>query len=189
MKTYLLLACLAAMTATVLADPYTQAIKQSKRVVNQVGQRQAETQGAAPVASQPPPQPVAPPPNPALVALQLNISNLAKDLGDLQADPTKKQPLINDLNLAVQGTSPAQASVTKLTEDLALALTGKTLPLEQRTKFAQYLRAIFNSSHVSPTQQRTIFEDARKIFQTGGVTTENADKIIGDLKTVAGETK
>ena len=190
MKRILTFACLATLATTNLPGQYIQATKQARRVVNQVGERQAETQATPTAPTAPPPQAMPPPPpNPALVALQLNISNLATDLAGLQTNPIKKQPLINDLSVAVQGASPAQTSVAKLTDDLAAGLTGKSLSVEQRTKLAQYLRAIFNSSHVSPAQQRAIFEDAPKILQAGGVSADNAAKVVADLKAVAAETK
>src|ERR1017187_413412 len=145
MKRRVILACASALAATALADPYTGAREQAKRAVSQTQARQAETQ-PAPAAPQPQPQTAAPQPNPALAATQLNISNIASDLAGLQADPLKKQPLVNDLNGAAQGASPSKASVSKLTDDLASVLGGKNLSQEQRTKLAQYLRAGFHSS-------------------------------------------
>jgi len=99
------------------------------------------------------------------------------DLAALQSGPSKKQPLINDLNAAVQGTSPSKTSTIKLADDLATALTGKTLSLEQRTKLAQYLRATFNSSHLSPAQQRMILEDTQKILQAAGISADDSGKL------------
>src|SRR5450759_4847237 len=100
MKRLVILACTSVLAATALADPYTSARQQAKRAVSQTQARQAETQPAQPAPSTPPPQPAAPQPNPALAATQLNISNIATDLAGLQADPLKKQPLVNDLNVA-----------------------------------------------------------------------------------------
>jgi hypothetical protein len=189
MKRLVILACTSALAATALADPYTSARQQAKRAVNQTQARQAETQPAQPAPSTPPPQPAAPQPNPALAATQLNISNIAKDLEALQTDPLKKQPLINDLGAAAQGTSPSKASVSKLTDDLVTTLAGKNLAQDQRTKLAQYLRAIFNSSHVAPAQQRTILDDLQKMLQSAGVSLDDATKVVNDFKAIASETK
>jgi hypothetical protein len=189
MKRFVILAGISVFAATTLADPYTSAKSQAKRAVSQTQARQAETMGAQP-ATTPPPQTAPAQPSPALVAMQLNVSNIAADLESLQKDPLKKQPLINDLHAAAQGTSPSKGSVSKLTDDLAATLPGKTtLSPEQRTKLAQYLRAVFNASHVAPAQQRTILDDAQKILQTAGVSAEDATKVIYDFKAIAAETK
>ena len=56
-------------------------------------------------------------------------------------------------------------------------------------KLAQYLHAIFNSSHLSQTQQQTVFDAMRKILQDGGVSPEDAATVVTDAKAVAAETK
>ncbi|MFO1487444.1 MAG: hypothetical protein U1F65_03105 [Verrucomicrobiota bacterium] len=144
---------------------------------------------AVPSRNQAAPAPAAPAaPNPAITAMQQNIASIATDLATLQSDPSKKQPLINDLNAAAQGTAPTKASLNKLAADLAV-LSGKTLSPDQRTKLAQYLRAFCNSSHLSPAQQRTILEELQKLLTAAGVSAEDAAKIAADFKTIAAETK
>jgi len=182
MKHLIILAGASALVLSAMADPYTITKQRAKSVSGQAPAPQARPAPAAPSQS-------APAPNPALVAMQQNISSLANDLAVLQADPLKKQPLINDLSAAVQRTNPSKTTVARLADDLAKALAGKKLTQEQRMKFAQCLRAIFNSSHVSPAQQRTILEDAQKILQAAGVTADAATAVVADLKAVAAETK
>ena len=193
MKRLILLACASALAATTFAgDPMTIARQRAKDVSSQAPAR--ENQAINANLGTPQPQPAAPPntapqPNPALAAMQLNVANIAKDLEALQADPLKKQPLINDLGAAAQGTNPSKASVSKLTDDLASALGGKNLSPEQRTKIAQSLRAFFNSSHVSPAQQRTLLDDLSKLFPSAGVSADDTTKIVNDFKAIAAETK
>lgn len=193
MKRLFILACSSALAATTFAgDPMTIARQRAKDVSSQATARENQAINANTATPQPQPaapQYTTPQPNPALAATQLNISNIAKDLEALQADPLKKQPLINDLGVAAQGTSPSKASVSKLTDDLASVLGGKNLSKEQRTKLAQYLRAFFNSSHVAPAQQRTILDDLQKLFQSAGVSVDDATKVVNDFKAIAAETK
>ena len=60
----------------------------------------------------------------------------------------------------------------------------------QHQKLAQSIHAIFNSSHLSPTQQQqTILDGVQKILLDGGVPSDDTAKVIGDLKTIADETK
>ena len=186
MKKLILFTCVSAFTASVWAgDPMAIAKQRARETSSAVSASQPVPSHAQP--SQPSAAPA--PPNPALVAMQLNVSNLAADLATLQTDPTKKQPLINDLNLAAQGTSPSKDSVGKLAGDFSTALTGKSLSPEQRTKLAQYLRAVSNSSHLAPAQQRTVLDDVQKILQAGGISPDDTARLVADFKTLATETK
>ena len=184
MKQFVTLICATSVVASALAgDPMVIARERAKETSQAVSSGQPVPSRAAQAAAQPAPL------NPALMAMQLNISNLAADLATLQADPSKKQPLINDLNAAALGASPSKASLGRLAGDFTTALTGKSLSAEQRTKLAQYLRAVSNSSHLSPAQQRTVLDDAQKILQAGGVSADDSAKVIADFKAIAAETK
>ena len=186
MKQFVTLICALSAVASALAgDPMVIARERAKETSQAVSSGQPMPSHSA----QPAAQPAQAQPNPALMAMQVNISNLAGDLDALQKDPSKKQPLINDLNAAALGTSPSKTSTTRLAEDLGTALTGKNLPTEQRTKLGQYLRAVSNSSHLSPAQQRTILDDLQKILQSAGVSTDDTAKVVADFKAIAAETK
>jgi hypothetical protein len=147
------------------------------------------SQGVPTPARTPTPQAPMPQPNPALNATLQNIASLQADLAGLEGDPAKKQSLINNLSAAPQGSRPSKTSVSRLADDLATALAGKKVIPEHQKKLAQYLRAMLNSSHLSPAQQRTILADVPKILQSGGVPAEDAMKIANDLKAIALETK
>ncbi len=184
MKRLLLLSSVAILVTPARADdPMVMVRDRAKAVAQQPGG--SPPPGRATAAAQAPPAPL----NPALIAMQQNVASLAKDLTDLQADASKKQPLINDLAAAAQGTSPTKTSVDKLVGDLSGALSGKKFSPEQCAKVAQYLRAFFNSSHVPPAQQRTLLEDLQKILASGGVSADDAAKVVADFKTIAAEVK
>ena len=59
----------------------------------------------------------------------------------------------------------------------------------QHQKLAQNIHAIFNSSHLSATQQQQIFDGVQKTLLNAGVSSEDTTKVIDDLKTIATETK
>ena len=190
MKKLLLVFCGLLFTASAFAQ-YSAAMKQAKRVSSQATARENQAINANTAPPQPQPQPAAPQPaaaNPALLATQQNISDMATDLDALQHDASKKQQLINHLNVAAQGAAPSKASVSKLVDDLSAALSGKNIPQEQRTRIAQYLRAFFNGSHVAPAQQQAILNELQKILQGAGISSDNTSKVVADFKTIAAET-
>lgn len=186
MKRLVAFSCLVTLAGPALAgDPMAIARDRAKETSQAVSAGQPAPSHAQPAQ----PNAVSTPPSPALLALQQNVASLASDLAALQSDASKKQPLLNDLNAAAQGTSPSKTSVDKLVTDLSSALAGKKLPTESCAKLAQYLRAFFNSSHVAPAQQRTILEDLAKILSAGGVAAEDSTRIVADFKTIAAEVK
>lgn len=189
MKRSIIFSLALAVSAAVLADPYSSAMKRAKDVSGRVTQRENQAINNAAAPQQPQAPPAAQPANPAVLAMQQNIANIAADLMDLQKNPARKQTLVNNLNAAAQGKNPTKASVAKLADDLASAVAGKNLSQEQRTKLAQFARAAFNGSHVSPAQEKTVLAEAQKILQTAGIPAATATKITEDLKTIAAETR
>lgn len=186
MKRLFAFSCLVTLAGSALAgDPMVMVRERAKETSQAVGSGQPVPSHAQP--AQPNTAPAQP--SPALLAMQQNVASLAGDLAALQGDASKRQPLINDLNAAAQGTSPSKASVDKLASDFSSALAGKKLPAEQCAKLAQYLRAFFNSSHVTPGQQRTILEDLPKILSAGGVAAADSARIVADFKAIAAEVK
>lgn len=140
------------------------------------------------------PQPSAPaqnyqPPDPALQATLRNINNLRVDFEGFDASPTNTVSLQHDLMEAAQSTKPSPASVTKLAGDLATVLAGNKKLHAQHQKLAQYVHAMCNGSHLSPTQQQMILNAVKKILTDGGVPADDATNVISDLKTIATETK
>ena len=75
-------------------------------------------------------------------------------LKTLMSSQTNRQPMINDLTEAAQGTKPSPASVSTLADDLAPVVAGNKQLHAQHQKLAQNVHAIFNSSHLSPRSSR-----------------------------------
>ena len=194
MKTFIAFFCALCVADSVLADPYSAAIRQAKDVSAKVTKAD---QGNPPSTA---PSPAAPPqanpqPDPVLEATLRNIASLHADfaaLGKLAATnstATQKQLLMNDLATAAQGAKPSPASISRLADDLVTATAGKVKADATQQKLAQYVHAIFNSSHLSPAQQQMIFDNVQKILQSGGASPDDATNVVNDIKTIATETK
>jgi len=149
-------------------------------------QQAIESSGQSPTA---PPSQNNPPPDPMLQATLRNISNLRADFDDLASGRTNTVAFQNDLKEAAQGTRPAPAAVTKLADDLAAVVSNNKKLQEQQKKLAQFVHALFNSSHLSAVQQQTVLDLVQKILSDGGVSADDSAKVITDLKAIATATK
>jgi hypothetical protein len=195
MKTFIAFFCALCVANSVFADPYSAAIKQAKNVSAKVTNAE---QGNPPSPTSPPavPTQTSPQPDPVLEATLRNIANLRADfaalgiLADTNSTATQKQLLMNDLATAAQGTKPSPTSISKLADDLVTATAGKVKSGATQQKLAQDVHAIFNSSHLSPVQQQTIFNDVQKNLPDGaGASPEATTNVVNDIKTIATETK
>jgi hypothetical protein len=144
-------------------------------------------QSGAPSAA-PPPQ-SNPQTDPALAATLQNIENLHYDFAEFDSNPTNTRPLIKDLTAAAQSAQPKPDSVSQLAGHLASVFVGNKKLSASHQKLAQYVHALFNSSHLTAAQQQMVLEAVQKILQDGGVPADDAASVIGDLKTIATETK
>jgi hypothetical protein len=133
--------------------------------------------------------------DPALQATLKNVAGLQSDFAGLVASSDKagaeqKNALLNDLSQAAQGTKASTDSVKKLGEDLLTAVTSRTkLAAAQQTKLAREVHALFNSSHLSATQQQTLLNDVQKTLVDAGATLDAAVDVVTDLKGVVAQTK
>jgi hypothetical protein len=194
MKPIIAFACVFLVGYSILADPYSEAIRQAKTVsANETAANRQlldNSQPASPAQNNP-----AAPPNPVLQATVQNIESLRNDFAaigsaDAAASLTAhKQSLTNDLAIAAQGAKPQPASISKLADDLAAAIAGKEKFRVPQPKLAQFVHAIFNSSHLTTTQQQKIFEGVQKILTDGGALPDDAANVVNDIKTIASETK
>lgn len=194
MKTFIAFSCVLCVGGSVLADPYSAAMRQAKDVSAKVTKAD---QGNQPSTA---PSPTAPPQpgqqlDPVLAATLRNVASLRADFAALSelaatnSTATQKQLLLNDLATAAQGAKPSPASVSKLADDLVTATVGKVKADTARQKLAQDVHAIFNSSFLSPAQQQMIFDNVQKILQSGGASPDVATNVVNDIKTIATETK
>jgi hypothetical protein len=198
MKIVITYACLLLTAGNLLAQNYYMAIQQAKRDSSQNNaeqQRIANAAGGAQGAAAPGAPALAPaaPVNPALQATLLNISSLQADLATAVAstnDKPDKTALLNDLSQAAQGTKASSTSVKKVADDLLASVAGqKKLTTAQQTKLAREIHALFNSSHLTATQQQTLLDDVQKTLTDSGASLDNAVDTVIDLKAVVAETK
>jgi hypothetical protein len=193
MKPFIALTCALFMANSILADPYSAAIRQAKNVSAQ------ETAANRQLLDNPPPAPPQnnpnQPPDPALQATLQNIESLRNDfaaIGNAAAATSltvQKQTLTNDLAIAAQGAKPQPASISKLADDLITAIAGKEKLRTAQPKLAQYTHAIFNSAHLTAAQQQMIFGGVQKILTDGGASPDETTNVVNDIKTIASETK
>jgi hypothetical protein len=201
MKTIIACAGVLLTAGSLLAQNYYMATQQARR---DSAQNDAEQQriakeaggssgpsaagGAAPAA----PAPM----DPALQATLKNVSSLQADFagainstGD-SPDPSQKIALLNDLSQAAQTTKASSASVKKVADDLLTALSGKKkLTAAQQTKLAREVHALFNSSHLTATQQQGLLTDVQNTLTDAGASLDAAVNTVTDLKEVVAETK
>jgi hypothetical protein len=189
-KTFVAFSCALCVANSLLADPYSAAMRQARDVSGKVTRAE---QGNPPATAAPPP--ASPQPDPALEATLRNIANLRADfaalgsLADTNSAATPRQLLMNDLATAAQGAKPSPASISKLADDLATATAGKAKAEATQQKLAQDVHAIFNSSHLSPAQQQMIIDSVQTTLQSSGAAPEDATNVVNDIKQVATETK
>ncbi len=197
MKATLALCCLLMVASNVLADPYSMAIGQARRdsAQNDAEQRRLANQEGDNGSSQSASGQNAAANNPALAATLQNISNLQTDLvayigsTDDHPDPSQKIALMNDLSSAAGSNKASAESVKELAKDLFTATSGNKKLLAQKLPLAREIHAVFNSSHLTPTQQQSVFDNVQKTLTDAGVPLGAAIDVVTDLKTIAGETK
>jgi hypothetical protein len=200
MKSIILCACLLVTGGSLLAQNLNIAIQQAKRASSQNDAEQNRIQQAAggsasaPAPGAPAATPAAPA-DPKLQATLSNITSLKTDFAGIVSaganpDPSQKTSLMTDLSQAAQGTKASSDSIKKVADDFLKAVAGKTkLTAAQQTKLARDVHALFNSSHLTATQQQTLLDDVQKILTDAGASLDDAVNTVTDLKTVVSETK
>lgn len=193
MKPFIALACALFMVGTVLADPYSAAIRQAQNAsAKETAANQQLLENPPPAAPQ---NNSNPPTDPVLQATLQNIGNLRNDFtaigkgADATSLAAQKKSLTNDLAVAAQGAKPQSASVSKLADDLATAIAGNEKLRAPQPKLAQFIHAIFNSAHLTAAQQQMIFDGVKKILTDGGASPDEVANVVSDIKTIASETK
>jgi hypothetical protein len=194
MKSLIAFVCALFMANGVLADPYSAAMQQAKRVSAQETAANQRLMENPPPAATPQNNPNAPA-NPALQATLQNIESLRTDfaaIGNAAAGASlalQKQSLTNDLAIAGQGKKPKAESISKLADDLMTAITGKEKLRASQPKLAQFVHAICNSSQLTAAQQKMMFDGVQKILADGGASPDETANVVSDMKTIASETK
>lgn len=198
MKKFIVVVCAVFLAGSLPAQEvnYSIAKQQARRASAQNDAEQQRLQRAENGPSAAPAPAPAAPMDPALQATLANVASLQSDLAGLinataAPDPVQKTSLLNNLTQAAQGANKASAdSVKKLADDLLTAVAGnKKLAAAQQIKLAREVHALFNSSHLSQTQQQALVADVQKTLTDGGTSLDAAVNVATDLKTVVSETK
>jgi hypothetical protein len=184
------------MAGTAMAQNYNGAIQQARRdsAQNDAEQQRIQrassdpTTGAAGTAN------AAAPMDPTLQLTLKNISSLQSDFAIFSQhdsiDTNRQATLLNNLTQAAQGAKATASSIQKLADDLVTAISGqKQLLLARQTKLAREVHALFNSSHLSATQQQATLTDIQKILTDSGCSSDAAQIVVADLKVIGSETK
>ncbi len=196
MKKAAVIVCGLLVVGSAFADPYTISKQRARAVSDQNAAEQQRIQNAANGPAAAAPAPSAPPVDPMLQATLNNINGLQADFAAFsssaspQPDATQKVSLLNNLSSAAQGKKASSDSVKKLAADLMTAVADKKkLTPAQHKKLAVYVHALFNSSHLSAAQQKTMLDDTQKILTDAGVALDDAVNVVTGLKKIADETK
>jgi len=185
MKIIVLLLCGLFIAGQIQAQNMSIARDQAKRAAGSGG-------GTAPGAGAAPQQPAV---DPAVAAAMQNIASLQANVtairtaADTNAAAEQRTSLLNNLSAAAQGKKASSASLKKLTGDLVEGLAGKRKVAGADQKLAQALRAFSNASRLTEKQQDSLLQGVKKSLAEAGVASENVDKILEDLKTLASETR
>ncbi|HEY5346069.1 MAG TPA: hypothetical protein VIK62_06970 [Verrucomicrobiae bacterium] len=193
MKLFAILVVALALGGKALADVnYDLGKKQAKRDANQNDAQQ----GVTPAQPQSPAAPQAPPADPALLATLQNIADLRADLdainqaADAQTGADQRASLMTHLSAAAaHDKKAATASIKKLAAHLIATTSGNKKLTAQNAKLARSFHAAFNGAHLSATQQQTLLDGVKKNLTDAGVTVDNADNVVADLKQIAAETQ
>ena len=188
MKKFVAAICLLSLAAIVASAQgvYSMAVQRAKNAADSQPPAQNGGHNSAP-------QPA--PTNPELQATLKNVSDLQSDFvalgvaADVDSASDQKISLLNHLSAAAQGTKASANSVKTLAKDFVTALAGKKMTNEPRAKFTRDIHALFNSAHLSATQQQTALDEVQKILTGAGVAADAATDVATDLKKIADETK
>ena len=188
MKTWVALSGVISLALASSAQNYNAAINLAHKAVNKTeaaANADPDAQAQAGMARPQPAQPM----DPALAATLQNIASLRADLNYLSTNSTPPAALTNHLAAAAGGTKASAETVAKLIGDLATAVHGKPALKRHFQKFAQYLHAAANGSHLTPPQFGMISESLEQILASNGVPFADSQAVLDDLKQLARETK
>ena len=171
------------------------ALAQSDMIIKQRAKNLANAnnaeQGAPPANSPaaPPAAPPAPPPSPAEQEIKRNVDKLETDLIAIKAgvdvSDDQKQTLQGDLDtLARASVKPSKAALSKLSDDLASALSATNTSPRERGQLAQAVNVVVNSSMTTPAQAESFVVVAETALKSGGVDDTGVQTVSDDLKAI-----
>jgi len=184
---------LATLTASAQSGVDAIAKQRARDAANQGANRSIDLPG-----NMPPPggRPAAPAPAPAVAATPLTPGQQAFAIfqAELLAVKTNSTDVQSALgrgmaNVAQGANKPSSATLSKLSDHLATALTDTKLTPARKTRLAQDIGVLLNSANTPPAQKDALIKDAQSILSAGGASADAAAAVAGDLKTVTDEVK
>ena len=193
MKSFITAVLLSAMfAADAMASAQGALIKKkAKDFSNQNSVNQGVTPAQPAKLATPPAQ--APPNTPKInEAQQQNVSQLVADLKTIKSGsavaPQQKQQIKKDLLAGADGAKkPSQESVTKLANDLSAAWADQKLSPQEQAFLAKNLNAVMNSANIPAAESQGALNSAQTILKYSGISKDDAQKLINDLKAIASE--
>lgn len=98
-----------------------------------------------------------------------------------------KQQFESDLAGVAQGTKPSQATASKLSENLATAVSEAKLTSANKALVAREVARLLNSANLPQDQAQTMIKNVQSTLEAGGSSSENAAAVAADLRAVTDE--
>lgn len=198
MKPCLVIVLMAALLAPQVLHAQSGAQQIIKQRAKDLRDQNNARQGVTPPASAPkststtPQQPAQAAPAQPLTPQQQAMARLQASLSALRpgatVTPEMKQQLTRDLVGVSQATpKPSSQAVTRLSDDLATALSQKLLSNVTRNRLAQNLSAVLNPATTQASQVPDIVSDIQSIFESNGVPADDAKRAAESAKVAAAE--
>jgi hypothetical protein len=127
---------------------------------------------------------------PITPAQRAQIARLTADLNSLrlasQIMPAQKEQLLNGLRASALGTrKPAEAALNQLVDHLLTVWPTQGFTVQQKAQLAIDLNRILNAGDLSPPDTQLVINDARRIFQASGMSSQAVETLTRDLSLIA----
>lgn len=179
-------AAFACMAANAQTGVDAMAKQRARDVANQNNNRNVDVPPTgAPAAA----APAAPAPAP-LNSAQQAYARFQSSLFAVNSNSTAevKQQFTSNLGAVAQGANkPSQATVSKLSDHLTIALAEAKLTSAKKTQVAREVAVLMNSGNQTPDRKQAMIKDVQSTLESGGSSSENAAVVAADLQSVTDE--
>lgn len=130
----------------------------------------------------------------ASTAVQQSSAKLRADLTAIKANSpvtaAQKQQIAKDLIALAHGTNkPSEATAGTLANSLAAAFATKPLSEKDCSRLLSDLAAVLNPGNIQAAQMTAIHSDIQAIFQTNGMSRNDAVKLVDQVKAAGAEAR
>jgi hypothetical protein len=102
-------------------------------------------------------------------------------------DATKQQFAVNLAAVAQGANKPSSAATSKLSQQLAEALSESKLTSAKKIHVAQEVAVLMNSANKTPEQAQAGIKEVQSTLESGGASSENASAVAAGLQGVVDE--